>query len=435
MEGLIEMIPLLFSTIICVFYLLLVSGTKYNLKKTASIIIPFTLFIIAFNIVLFEPRGYNVMKNWYLISVFVPEAVLVYFVAKRKGISLITGLLNAYLIFYFILLLSMIADIYSHRYIFTIIVYILGIPLAAIFLHFFYNKLHNIVEKYIPNAFWLMIVYALAILAEINIYRILIDMTVKYTLRLEIFAVAVMSVYIISIAGFYIFLNAYEKKMISDFDNDTLKKQVKNVIEISKIKRNNEEKLKVLRHDLKHVLVSLSSLISNNESDKALELINSYNVLIDETKSKTYCKDPMINSILEYYHNKCMQNNIEFNTKINNFEDILDVPVDELIVVISNCLDNAINASLKIDQKRYINFAFLNNNGRLILQIKNRFDGNIKLDKSKLPTNHEENHGFGTKSIKMFAKKHRVSLDYSIKKNTFEITLLFYKHKKEKSNE
>ena len=425
MTELFELYPLFFSVILCLIYLLLVSGTKFSIKKTIIIILPFLFFIILFNIILFEPKGYDSFMSWYVLTVFVPEAILVCFISKRKGLSLITGLLNSYLIFYFVLLLYIISNIYYTQLFFNILTYIICIPLVYIFLKFFYNKLHNIVEQYINSAFWLMIVYSTVVLSEIIIYRSLIDFTNYYTLRFEIFAIAVLSVYMVSIAGFHIFMIAYEKKIISDFDNKTLEKQIKNMIEINKIKNINDEKIQILRHDLKHVLVSLSGLISNKENDKALELINSYDISIEETKNIRFCKNTIINSVLDYYNTQFNNNNIKFNVKINNFEDNLKVPIEELVVVISNCLDNAINALSKINSEKYINFIFLNNNGRIILQIKNSYDGNIQLDKQKFPTNNSIDHGFGTKSIKIFAKKYNVNLNYKIKHNTFEITFLF----------
>lgn len=425
MSEIIDLYPLLFSAIICLAYLLIVSGTKFNIKKSLIIIIPFMILIILFNVVLFEPKGYDSFMNWYILTVFLPEALIVCFISKRKGLSLATGLLNAYLIFYFMLLLYTISNIYNNKIIFSILTYIISIPLAYIFLNFFYNKLHNIVERHIRNAFWLMIIYPIIVLTEIYIYKILINYTDYHVLRFEIFSVAVLSVYIISIAGFYIFLIAYEKKIILDFDNNVLKKQIKNIMELYKIKSINDEKINILRHDLKHVLISLSMLISNNETQKALDLINTYDISIDETRNIKYCNNPMINSILEYYQIQCDQNNIKFNVKINNFDDILNIPIDELVIVISNCLDNAINALSKINSKKYINFSFINNNGRVILQIKNSYDGNINFDKNNLPTSNENNHGFGTKSIKNFAKKYNVTLDYKIKQNTFEINFLF----------
>ena len=208
-------------------------------------------------------------------------------------------------------------------------------------------------------------------------------------------------------------------------DEELINKQIENIMEISELKAQSDNELRILRHDMKHVLVTISTLINNGEIEQAQELINSYNVSIENTKRKRYCNDPLINSVLEYYEQQCINNDINFKTKINNFEELLTIPSNEIVVVISNCLDNAINASLKLKNNRSVTFIFLNNNGRLILQIKNKYDGNISFDTNNLPTNDKEEHGFGTKSIELFAKRNNITLDYAVTKTTFEITLLF----------
>ena len=201
-------------------------------------------------------------------------------------------------------------------------------------------------------------------------------------------------------------------------------------MEISELKQQSGNEMRIIRHDMKHVLFTISTLMNNGEYEKIQELINSYNITIENTKTKRFCADPVINAVLEYYQHQCDLNNINFKTKINNVEEILNIPSNELVVVISNCLDNAINASLKVTSNRYVSFIFLNNNNRLILQIKNKFDGNINLDLNNMPTSENQSHGFGTKSIEMFAKRHNITLDYVITKTTFEISLLFNEIKK-----
>ena len=249
--------------------------------------------------------------------------------------------------------------------------------------------------------------------------------TTQNILKINVFSLALLSVYTVSIVGFYLFLKSYQKELINNFDNKILNKQIENIMEIFELKSQSDNELRILRHDMKHVLVTISTLINNQEIEQAQELINSYNVSIENTKHKRFCNDPLINSVLEYYENQCLNNNISFKTKINNFEELLTIPSNEIVVVISNCLDNAINASLKLKDNRSVTFIFLNNNGRLILQIKNKYDGNISFDTNNLPTNDNEEHGFGTKSIELFAKRNNITLDYAVTKTTFEITLLF----------
>lgn len=426
MQNFFQLLPTLASAALSMYLLLIVSGTKYSIKKTLLIVIPSTLFILVVNTAIFDYLHLEKVLVWNILGIFIPEAVIAFIIGKRKRLSLFTGVINAFLVVYFLNLIEVVFLVFANNpTLYRIIFYVIAYPSAAIYLYFFYNKLHNIVEASLPKTLWLLIIYAGSMFAEITLYRNLIGLTTQPILRINIFSIALLSVYVISIIGFYLFLRAYQDELINNFDTRILKKQIKNITEISKIKEQKNEELRILRHDMKHILITISTLIKNGELDEAQEIINSYNISIENTKRKRFCSDPLINSVLEYYQQQCMNNNINFKTKINNFEEILKIPTNEIVVVISNCLDNAINASLKIPNNRYVSFIFLNNNGRLILQIKNKFDGNINLDTNNKPTNHEETHGFGTKSIELFAKRNNITLDYSITKTTFEITLLF----------
>ena len=425
MKELFDIIPTLITGLFCMTLLLVVSGTKYSIKKTLLITIPFTIVIISINGLIFAPLGLEKLESYYILSMFLPQAILIAFIGKRRKLPLFTGILNAYLAFYLIRLFESILLRYSHSAWIQIILYFISLPLIIIYLNNFYNKLQNMVERVVPHYLWLLIIYALSMLFEIYTYRYLVTQTTEHVLRTEIFGVAIFSVYIISITGFYLFLKQYENTLITSFDNKLFDRQINIILKMAKIKESKENELKILRHDMKHLLIAINSLIQNEEYDVALETINSYVSLVENTKNIKFCNEPLINSILDYYNNKCIENNIQFKVKINNFEDALNVNIRELIIVISNCLDNAINASLKVPDNRFVSFIFLNNHNRLILQIKNKYNGKIKVDENNLPTNPNEMHGYGTRSIEMFAKRNNITLDYNITKTTFEITLLF----------
>lgn len=426
MPNIFQLTPTLAIAALSMFLLLLVSGTKYSIKKTLLIVIPATLLILFINTIIFEYLKLEKVLFWNIMGIFLPEAILTFIIGKRKRLSLFAGVTNVFLVVYFLNLIEVVLlGFVNNPMLFRICFYAIGFPIAAIYLYFFYNKLHNIVEIALPKTFWLLIMYAGCMFLLIGMYRNLVSATTQTVLKINIFSIALLSVYVISITGFYLFLRAYQDELINNFDTKILKKQIENIAELSSLKEQKDDELRILRHDMKHILITISTLINNGELDKVNEVINSYNISIENTKRKRFCNDPLINSVLEYYQQQCINNNINFKTKINNFEEILKISSNEIVVVISNCLDNAINASLKIPNNRYVSFIFLNNNGRLILQIKNKFDGNISLDTNNKPTNDEEAHGFGTKSIELFAKRNNITLDYSITKTTFEITLLF----------
>lgn len=426
MTQIFELIPTLITAAFSMLLLLIVSGSRFSKIKTLLLVIPITLAILSINSYIFEFFKLEKVLIWNILGIFIPEALLVFIIGKRKGLSLFTGIVNAFLLTYFVVLIEVVGLRFADNAIlYRGIIYVTCFPLAAIYLNFFYNKLHNIVESSLPKMLWLLLLYGVAMFAEIGLYQNIISTTTQNVLKINIFSLALLSVYTVSITGFYMFLKSYQKELINNFDTEILNKQIENIIEISELKAQSDNELRILRHDMKHVLVTISTLINNGEIEQAQELINSYNVSIENTKRKRYCNDPLINSVLEYYEQQCINNDINFKTKINNFEELLTIPSNEIVVVISNCLDNAINASLKLKNNRSVTFIFLNNNGRLILQIKNKYDGNISFDTNNLPTNDKEEHGFGTKSIELFAKRNNITLDYAVTKNTFEITLLF----------
>ena len=111
--------------------------------------------------------------------------------------------------------------------------------------------------------------------------------------------------------------------------------------------------------------------------------------------------------------------------KFKNIDKALKLKSSDLAILISNCFDNAINASEKLKSNRLIDFKFINTNDNLVLQIKNNYDGNITLDKNNIPTSLKQDHGIGTQSIASFCKKNKLTLDYDITDTTFTLSILF----------
>ena len=186
-----------------------------------------------------------------------------------------------------------------------------------------------------------------------------------------------------------------------------------------------KNQLKILRHDLRHLLITINSLIKNGEIDEASDVIKNYINTIDTTTTKRYSTISMLDAILEYYSAICKEKNIDFQTNLINFEEAIKISSSELTIFISNCLENAINGTSKLEDGRYINMKFINNMGRLILQIENSFTGQIETDKDNKPISSLKGHGIGTNSIHWFAERNNLSITYNITDTVFKISVLF----------
>lgn len=425
LNDFINFLPSCLLLIFCLIALLLATGLKYSIKKTLLIVIPFTLILIYINFLIFKSKSMAYFDNLSILSIFAPEFILTAFIGKRKGISLFVAIIDAYVAFYIVVLFRNISIIYYPFEYAEYVIYLCFIPLLFLYLYKFYNNFHNEVEKLAPNFLALLGVYSLFILFEFYFYRYLTQTTNQYILRLEIFGVAIISVYIISIGFFSLLINKYKNTFIKAHEKDKLDKQLEMIVDQYKIREKKDQELTILRHDLKHVLITAVTLIKQEKYQDAQSFLEDNVKTIELNKVIKYCSDPIINAIICYYKNLCIENKISLQIKISNIESVLKINSSEIAILLSNCFDNAINASKKLKNNRLIEFKFINNNGKLVLQIKNKYNGNIEFDKDNLPTNHKVNHGIGTQSIVTFCKKHKLTLNYKTTEDYFTLSIIF----------
>lgn len=179
-------------------------------------------------------------------------------------------------------------------------------------------------------------------------------------------------------------------------ENRTLGLQIKMAQERLSMGSETENRLKMLRHDMKHKTLLLSDYIKSKKFDEAEKYINSIIKDIDNTTLKNYCDNNSVNVVLSYYNRIANEENIKFETNIR-LPETLPISETDLAVVLSNGLENSINALENCDYKKITIEGFLDS-GKIYLEIKNPFKGNIVFDK-KLPKSNNENHGYGTKSM------------------------------------
>ena len=431
MDRFIILIPHLILAIFSFAAVFITNGTKYSIKKSLLITIPLLILVCSINIVVFMNNGIPTDKLdetlyfWFAITIYTPINLVIFIVTKRKLLSYLTAGVNLFLAYYFIALTGKLIQERTSVDWIIYIWYVVAISIAFVFIKVIYIKLQNTLETVLPKYLGLLTLYASLMILEIYAYSELIRDAQGNSLRLEIFSIAIISVYLTSIIIFYFIINHYRQTYEENSNLILMKGQVQSIQDQYKMREMKDEEVKILRHDMKHILITVSSLIKNEKNNEALDFINEYVSTIDATKGKIFCNDSIINSILDYYWNKAEQEEVTLNIKINNIEDVLNVPSYETAVLISNCLDNAIKAANKLKNNRIVDFTFWNNDGRLILQCKNNYDGIILIDKDGRPTNLAKGHGLGSDSIELFAKKYNLNITYQITENVYKINIIF----------
>lgn len=183
-----------------------------------------------------------------------------------------------------------------------------------------------------------------------------------------------------------------------------------------------EEKIRIERHDLRHRLQIIATLLENEDKQAVLDYIGASTNSLDELKPIRWCSNSILNAIISSCLTRAKEANIniEANLDIPN-----DLPVDaaELSIVFANSLENAINACMMLPiEQRCIVFKCISH-PQLMLEISNPYVGQVLMDAEGIPISDKLDHGIGTRSIMAFVKKHQALCDYEVKNGWFALRI------------
>lgn len=426
-----DIIEVVLAVIISSLFQFALIDTKKYLK---NYIVVFSIFIIILSAINVCVRVWLIDNDSFLYSydsivfIYIPQLVFSFIIRNKTKVRIMASFVsisNAYLSFYFLFMMkSAFARFIHHPFAFMLVIYLTLSPLMFIFLKYVYKRLQDIIDEHLPRHMFMLLLYFIAMIGEVAVYTSLANSTELKLLRIEVFSVAILSVYYISIFGLYILLNSYMRKSIELTNLMASKHEMDVILEHTKENKENEEKQRILRHDMRHVLNNVAGLINEGNTEEALNVINHYNSSITEATTTKYCEDTIINSVIGFYATKCKKENIKFDVRVNDFESNLTCPMEEVGLILSNILENAYNAT-KWTKNPFIRLKFLNNRGRVILQVSNSYEGKIKFSSNNTPISLKKDHGIGSTSIKYYAKKNNLLVDYNVKDDTFKITVLF----------
>lgn len=184
--------------------------------------------------------------------------------------------------------------------------------------------------------------------------------------------------------------------------------------------------LRMIRHDIKNNLMIIFNLLKKNNLEESKMYIDAITVALDETKPTVNSGNAIIDSILNYKIAVCKKTDIKIQINVDNLPDIKINPLD-LSAIVSNVLDNAIEANEKVGQpERFIQVKIFCYKNFLSIVVKNPFNDNIEYDNDLVKTSklNKKYHGYGLQSIKSAAEKNYGSFKFFIDNNIFTATIL-----------
>ena len=176
-------------------------------------------------------------------------------------------------------------------------------------------------------------------------------------------------------------------------------------------------------HDLKNQLLALKEMDQAQKNDwfrEAGDLISDYEI-------SAHTSNDVLNVLLVEKMSYCRKHEIDF-TYMADAAGLSFMDTMELYTLLGNAIDNAIECVLQYEDpdRRLISMNILQKQGLICIQVENCFDGVLVLHEG-LPVstkNDDLNHGFGTRSMQLFARRYGGELSFSAGGGIFTLNIV-----------
>ena len=178
-------------------------------------------------------------------------------------------------------------------------------------------------------------------------------------------------------------------------------------------------------HDVKHELLVVGSCLGENNLEKAYEKIQGYLQKIEKTERKVWSGFAFLDFMINYKKMEMDKQNIKFMLDVDLQH--IEIPEDDLVIIIGNLLDNAIEATSSCEQsKRRINLKICNVNDMLLVCIENDSDRIPQLKNNHFITRKQnmDLHGWGIESVKRLVESYNGGINFEYSQDYFRVQIL-----------
>lgn len=181
-----------------------------------------------------------------------------------------------------------------------------------------------------------------------------------------------------------------------------------------------------LTHDFSNQLNTIAGLIEQGNAQSALELIHGSSAEIHTNTLVVNTGNPMIDTLLSQKYSEAQKRAIPV---IFSLCDLTECPISsrDLLVVLGNLVDNAIEASEMIDDP-CIQIKLQRSDHDFVLSVRNRTLPGATIANNEIPlsTKQDMGHGIGLKNVIAILQKYHAEYTLSAKHGWFQFTALRY---------
>lgn len=425
-----ENIVTIFFSIIETIAAIFICSAFLNEKKDKS---KFTIYIVICVVsvffILWNMSLIKVNVIYRIIIVFMLYLWMIHFLYEGKIISKITLLIISFVLFYTvdILAVGITMLIFDTNYMkimtfsnVNILVSMLS-KLISLSVAIVINKINVSIkrESHLSTYDWIQLVLFPAV--TFLILLVFIESVLSENKASPLMIISVMFIIFANVVIFVVINRLENDKRIKE-ENVILQQQIKTEMSNVVALMDAYDEQRKMTHDFSNHLSIIESLVEQNEFNKLNTYINALSKNLKGNVLPVKTNNVIIDAILNQKYNFAVKNNIMIEFHIN---DLSNFPMkdEDLVIVLTNALDNALEACLKLIENRIIQVKITDSDADAIISIKNTYSKDLYEKSNRTKNAFVQEHGFGLKNISTIVKKYN---SYPVTKNNdiwFQITI------------
>ena len=192
------------------------------------------------------------------------------------------------------------------------------------------------------------------------------------------------------------------------------------------IVQKSQEQINALRHDMKHHIIELSSMIKEKENPEAIAYLEDMRKFMLNPQEYVSTGNREIDGILNYLLKDADKTLEHVNINIRMPEKIYEKDF-EICVILGNLVDNAIREARKSEEK-YLEIDIQTKKGILLIFIENSYSGEVIEQDNQFKTSQKgiAIHGIGLENVKQRVEETggEIYIDYG--NHRFKVKVLLY---------
>jgi len=210
-----------------------------------------------------------------------------------------------------------------------------------------------------------------------------------------------------NIIVFYLISDIVEREM-KMHENKVFQIQAKSQLEMYRSISENFDNQKRKTHEYKNQISCIESLLNKKQYSKLEEYVKKIYGSLNNEPDAINTNNVIVNAILNTKYQEAEVKGIVFVFRVNDLSE-LKIKDEDVVTILANLLNNAIEACEACEGKKVIRFKFVKEDDMIIIAVKNTFSYDVIYENGEIKstkTSGVDEHGVGIKNVLKIIEKY-----------------------------